>query len=53
MHGEAVGIGGGFGVTPSVAFAYLVVAAFLFALARMPATASTNIRTGSKAVPAE
>jgi len=22
MHGEAVGIGGGFGVTPSVAFAY-------------------------------
>jgi adenine/guanine/hypoxanthine permease len=34
MHGEAVGIGGGFGVTPSVAFAYAVVAAGLFALSR-------------------
>jgi AGZA family xanthine/uracil permease-like MFS transporter len=36
MHGEAVGIGGGFGVTPSVAFAYAVVAAGLFALAKKP-----------------
>ena len=26
MHGEAVGIGGGFGVTPGVALAYAVVA---------------------------
>jgi AGZA family xanthine/uracil permease-like MFS transporter len=34
MHGEAVGIGGGFGVTPSVAFAYAVVAAGLYALSR-------------------
>jgi adenine/guanine/hypoxanthine permease len=33
MHGEAVGIGAqGFGVTPSVAFAYGIVAVFLFAL---------------------
>ncbi|ARP99868.1 regulator [Pseudorhodoplanes sinuspersici] len=32
MHGEAVGIGGGFGVTPSVAFGYAVVAAFLYVL---------------------
>jgi AGZA family xanthine/uracil permease-like MFS transporter len=34
MHGEAVGIGGGFGVTPSVAFAYAVMAAGLYALSR-------------------
>jgi AGZA family xanthine/uracil permease-like MFS transporter len=27
MHGEAVGVGGGFGVTPSVALAYAVIAA--------------------------
>jgi AGZA family xanthine/uracil permease-like MFS transporter len=31
MHGEAVGIGGGFGVTPSVALAYLVMAIGFFA----------------------
>ena len=35
MHGESVGIGGGFGVTPSVAFAYAVVAAFLYGCSRM------------------
>jgi AGZA family xanthine/uracil permease-like MFS transporter len=35
MHGEAVGIGGGLGVTPAVALAYAVVAAGLFALARL------------------
>jgi AGZA family xanthine/uracil permease-like MFS transporter len=34
MHGESVGIGGGFGVTPSVAFAYAVVAAGLYVLSR-------------------
>lgn len=34
MHGEAVGIGGGLGVTPAVALAYAVVAAGLFALAK-------------------
>jgi AGZA family xanthine/uracil permease-like MFS transporter len=34
MHGEAVGIGGGFGVTPSVALAYAVVAIFLYGLSR-------------------
>jgi adenine/guanine/hypoxanthine permease len=32
MHGEAVGIGGGFGVTPGVALAYLVMAGGLYAL---------------------
>ena len=35
MHGEAVGIA----VTPTVAVAYLIVAAFLFALSRYPALA--------------
>jgi adenine/guanine/hypoxanthine permease len=35
MHGEAVGIGGGFGVTPTVALAYAAVAAGLFALGRL------------------
>ena len=34
MHGEAVGIGGGLGVTPPVAFAYVVVAAILYGLAK-------------------
>jgi AGZA family xanthine/uracil permease-like MFS transporter len=34
MHGEAVGIGGGLGVTPGVALAYAVMAAGLFTLAR-------------------
>jgi len=34
MHGEAVGIGGGLGVTPGVALAYLVMAGGLFALAK-------------------
>jgi adenine/guanine/hypoxanthine permease len=34
MHGEAVGIGGGLGVTPPVALAYVVVAAILYGLAK-------------------
>jgi AGZA family xanthine/uracil permease-like MFS transporter len=34
MHGEAVGIGGGLGVTPGVALAYAVVAAGFFAVAK-------------------
>jgi AGZA family xanthine/uracil permease-like MFS transporter len=50
MHGEAVGIA----VTPSVAFAYAVVAAFLFALSRMPAEVSAPAtRAEPHAVPAE
>src|SRR5437667_167179 len=36
MHGEAVGVGGGLGVKPSVAFAYAAVAALLLALSRIP-----------------
>lgn len=51
MHGEAVGIGGGFGVTPSVAFAYAVVAAGLFVLARKPSM--FELPAKSAAVPAE
>ena len=49
MHGEAVGIGGGFGVTPSVALAYLIVAGFLFALSQQPAI----VDVPAKVVPAE
>src|SRR6185369_14882364 len=48
MHGEAVG----FAVTPSVACAYAIVAAFLFALSRMPAEARAPM-LDPKAVPAE
>ncbi len=39
MHGEAVGIGGGFGVTPAVALAYAVVAVGLFALSKVETSA--------------
>ncbi|WKA27216.1 regulator [Bradyrhizobium roseum] len=39
MHGEAVGIGGGLGVTPGVALAYAVMAAGLFALAKTSGSA--------------
>src|SRR5271163_904057 len=35
MHGEAVGIGGGFGVTPSVALAYAVVAIGFLAVEKL------------------
>jgi AGZA family xanthine/uracil permease-like MFS transporter len=48
MHGPAVGIGNGLGVTPGVALAYLIVAGFLFALSRMP-----ELVAAPKAVPAE
>ncbi len=48
MHGPAVGVGNGLGVTPSVALAYAVVAAFLFALSRKPAMLGVP-----NAVPAE
>jgi adenine/guanine/hypoxanthine permease len=50
MHGDAIGIGGGFGVTPSVALAYLIVAGFLFTLARAPAVVHMPAKA---AVPAE
>ncbi len=50
MHGGAVGVGHGLGVTPSVALAYLIVAGFLFALARAPAIVDAPVEA---AVPAE
>src|ERR1700723_793705 len=34
MHGEAVGVGGGYGVTPGVALAYAVIAAGFFAVSK-------------------
>jgi len=50
MHGETVG----FAMTPSVALAYAMVAAFLFVLSRTPATAEEpEIISGHKVVPAE
>src|SRR3954467_8378632 len=51
MHGEAVG----FAVTPSVALAYAMIAAFLFALSRAPAveTAAMSIEEVPAGVPAE
>jgi len=42
MHGEAVGFGGGLGVTPGVTLAYALVAAVFFALAKL-GTASLPI----------
>jgi AGZA family xanthine/uracil permease-like MFS transporter len=38
MHGEAVGIGGGFGVTPAVALAYAMLAAGLFVFGKVGAS---------------
>jgi adenine/guanine/hypoxanthine permease len=52
MHGESVGLA----VTPTVAVAYAIVAAFLFALSRMEATASAPAPMHDKimaATPAE
>ena len=46
MHGEAVGLT----VTPTVAIAYAIVAAFLFALSRLPAEA-TALKPVSQIVP--
>jgi adenine/guanine/hypoxanthine permease len=54
MHGEAVGVGGGLGVTPSVALAYLVMAGGFYALGRtnvsVPYTVHMDMPHG---VPAE
>jgi AGZA family xanthine/uracil permease-like MFS transporter len=43
MHGEAVGIGGGLGVTPGVALAYAVVAVAFLAVERFGATSSQSV----------
>jgi len=41
MHGEAIGIGGGLGVTPAVALAYAVVAAGFFAVGKYGASTAS------------
>ena len=53
MHGEAVGIGGGLGVTPAVALAYAVMAAGLFALSRLGAGEHYVSHPEMSAAPAE
>jgi AGZA family xanthine/uracil permease-like MFS transporter len=53
MHGEAVGIGGGLGVTPGVALAYVVMAAGLFALAKTSPSADYSAHPEPVAAPAE
>jgi AGZA family xanthine/uracil permease-like MFS transporter len=53
MHGEAVGIGGGLGVTPSVALAYAVIAAGLFALSKRSAAEPYVTHPELVAAPAE
>jgi AGZA family xanthine/uracil permease-like MFS transporter len=52
MHGESVGLA----VTPTVAIAYAIVAAFLFGISRVPAMATAPEASGAKsmaATPAE
>jgi AGZA family xanthine/uracil permease-like MFS transporter len=54
MHGEAVGIGGGLGVTPGVALAYAVVAAGFLAVEKFGAgSLSVSQSEPPLAVPAE
>ena len=48
MHGESIGIA----VTPTVAIAYAIVAAFLFSLSRYPATASAAAPVAEPAIAA-
>src|SRR3984957_2005488 len=53
MHGEAVGIGGGFGVTPAVALAYAVVAAAFFAVGKFSMSEHYVPHPDMQAAPAE
>src|SRR5579871_6284406 len=53
MHGEAVGVGGGLGVTPSVALAYAVVAAGFYALGKFGTSEHYMPHADMSAVPAE
>jgi AGZA family xanthine/uracil permease-like MFS transporter len=54
MHGEAVGIGGGLGVTPSVALAYAVVAVGFYAVGKYGTSALPVSQPDTHlAVPAE
>ena len=49
MHGEAVGIGGGLGVTPGVALAYAVVAAGFLAVEKFGASTRHRFASGDAA----
>jgi len=53
MHGAAVGVGHGLGVSPAVALAYAIVAAMLFVLARRTAAVAMPPAQGVVAAPAE
>ncbi len=48
MHGEAVGIGGGLGVTPAVALAYAVVAALFMGLAKSETVSVSRSRCAGR-----
>lgn len=48
MHGEAIGIGAGLGVTPSITLGYLMVACVFLACDRLP-RAPDQERTGEPA----
>jgi AGZA family xanthine/uracil permease-like MFS transporter len=53
MHGEAVGIGGGLGVTPAVALAYAVMATGLYALGKSSPSVGYSSHPEMHAAPAE
>jgi AGZA family xanthine/uracil permease-like MFS transporter len=53
MHGEAVGIGSGLGVTPGVALAYVVMAGGLYALGKTSTSESYSSHPEMSAAPAE
>jgi AGZA family xanthine/uracil permease-like MFS transporter len=53
MHGPAVGIGHGLGVSPAMTLGYLLVAATLYGLARQSSAAQSPISTTAIAAPAE
>jgi adenine/guanine/hypoxanthine permease len=53
MHGEAVGVGGGLGVSPAVALSYAVVAIGLFTLGRLGTSEHYASHPEMSAAPAE
>jgi adenine/guanine/hypoxanthine permease len=53
MHGEAVGVGGGLGVTPAVALSYAAMAAGLFALGKLGTSEHFVSHPEMSAAPAE
>lgn len=53
MHGEAVGIGGGLGVSPAVALSYAVVAVGFYAVSKYGTIAAAVQEPDSHMVPAE